>query len=62
MEQAIDRLDETVQHLTLRRNALHQERIVDEIELMLAAAMASRAQLAGAGPMARHAASRETRR
>jgi hypothetical protein len=62
MEQAIDHLDETVQHLTLRRNALHQERFVEEIELMLAAAMVSQAQLAGAGPMARHAASQETRR
>lgn len=36
MEQALDRLDDTLQRLALRRNALRQERIVEEIEVMLA--------------------------
>jgi hypothetical protein len=62
MEQAIDHLDETLERLTLRCNALHQERIVEEIDVRLAAATTSQAQLAGASPMARHAASQEMRR
>jgi F-type H+-transporting ATPase subunit gamma len=40
MENALDRLDETLARLALRRNALRQERIVDEIEVMLSSAMA----------------------
>jgi F-type H+-transporting ATPase subunit gamma len=40
MEQALDRVDESLQRLVLRRNALRQERIVEEIEVMLASAMA----------------------
>lgn len=51
MEQAIDRLDETLRHLALRRNALRQERIVEEIEVMLSSAMAGEAR-AGAGALA----------
>jgi F-type H+-transporting ATPase subunit gamma len=39
MEQALDRVDETLQQLALRRNALRQERIVEEIEVMLSSAM-----------------------
>lgn len=53
MEQAIDRLDDTLQGLTLRRNALRQERIVEEIEVMLANAMAGQTPMEAAGPMAR---------
>lgn len=40
MEHALDRLDETLARLALRRNALRQERIVEEIEVMLSSAMA----------------------
>jgi len=40
MEHALDRLDETLAHLALKRNALRQERIVEEIEVMLSSAMA----------------------
>jgi F-type H+-transporting ATPase subunit gamma len=36
MEQAIDRLDETLAELALRRNAMRQEQIIEEIEIMLA--------------------------
>ena len=35
MEHALDRLDETVGHLALERNALRQEKIVEEIEVIL---------------------------
>ena len=41
MEHALDRLDQTLQHLVLRRNALRQERIVEEIEVMLSSASAA---------------------
>ena len=40
MEHALDRLDETLARLALKRNALRQERIVEEIEVMLSSAMA----------------------
>jgi F-type H+-transporting ATPase subunit gamma len=40
MEQALDRLDETIAALRLKRNALRQERIVEEIEVILASEMA----------------------
>lgn len=40
MEHAIDRLDETLARLALRRNALRQERIIEEIEVMLASEQA----------------------
>jgi len=49
MEQAIDRLDDTLQRLALRRNALRQERIVEEIEVMLASAMATAARVERVG-------------
>jgi F-type H+-transporting ATPase subunit gamma len=35
MEHAINRLDETLAHLALERNALRQEKIVEEIEVIL---------------------------
>ena len=35
MEHALDRLDETVARLALERNALRQEKIVEEIEVIL---------------------------
>lgn len=35
MENALDRLDETLAALTLKKNALRQEQIVEEIEVML---------------------------
>lgn len=41
MEQAIERLDQTLAQLALRRNALRQERIVEEIEVMLGNALAA---------------------
>ncbi|MDE2300836.1 MAG: F0F1 ATP synthase subunit gamma [Burkholderiales bacterium] len=40
MENALERLDQTLARLRLRRNALRQERVVEEIEVMLANAMA----------------------
>lgn len=40
MELAIDRLDETLARAALKRNALRQEKIVEEIEGMLSSAMA----------------------
>ncbi|MCW5659987.1 MAG: F0F1 ATP synthase subunit gamma [Burkholderiaceae bacterium] len=40
MERALDRLDQTLARLALRRNALRQERIVEEIEVILSSAMA----------------------
>lgn len=40
MERALDRLDQTLARLALKRNALRQERIVEEIEIMLSSAMA----------------------
>lgn len=40
MEQALDRLDETIAQLALKRNALRQEKIVEEIEVILASEMA----------------------
>lgn len=41
MENAIDRLDENLERLKLRHNALRQERIVEEIEVILAAEQAA---------------------
>jgi F-type H+-transporting ATPase subunit gamma len=40
MEQALDRLDETIDRLALKRNALRQEQIVEEIEVILSSEMA----------------------
>ena len=40
MEHALDRLAETLGRLALKRNALRQERIVEEIEVMLSSAIA----------------------
>ena len=42
MEQALDRLDETIDRLALKRNALRQEKIVEEIEVILSSEMAFR--------------------
>ena len=41
MENALDRLGQTLERLALRRNALRQEIIVEEIEVMLSSAMAA---------------------
>ena len=41
MDHALDRLDTTLLELTRRRNALRQERIVEEIEVMLSSATAA---------------------
>lgn len=35
MEQALNRLDETIANLTLKRNAMRQEKIIEEIEMIL---------------------------
>lgn len=40
MEHALDRLDETLAHLALKRNALRQEKIVEEIEVILSSQQA----------------------
>lgn len=40
MERALSRLDETIAHLAIRRNALRQEKIVEEIEVILSSAQA----------------------
>ena len=40
MENALSRLDETLAGLALKRNALRQEKIVEEIEVMLSGKMA----------------------
>ena len=40
MEQALDRLDETLSRLALQRNALRQEKIVEEIEVILSSQQA----------------------
>jgi F-type H+-transporting ATPase subunit gamma len=40
MERALDRLDETVARLALKRNALRQEKIVEEIEVILSSEQA----------------------
>jgi len=40
MEHALDRLDETVDALALERNALRQEKIVEEIEIILSSEQA----------------------
>jgi F-type H+-transporting ATPase subunit gamma len=40
MDHALDRLDETLTRLNIRRSALRQERIVEEIEVILASASA----------------------
>ena len=40
MEHALDRLDETLAHLATKRNALRQEKIVEEIEVILSSEMA----------------------
>ncbi len=42
MEQALERLDETIDSLALKRNALRQEKIVEEIEVILCSEMAFR--------------------
>jgi F-type H+-transporting ATPase subunit gamma len=48
MEAALDRLDETLGKLALQRNALRQERIVEEIAVMLSNAMSSELRAHGA--------------
>jgi F-type H+-transporting ATPase subunit gamma len=40
MENALDRLDETIARLALKRNALRQEKIVEEIEVILSSQQA----------------------
>jgi len=40
MEHALDRLDETIGRLALKRNALRQEKIVEEIEVILSSEQA----------------------
>ena len=40
MEHALDRLDETLVHLVIKRNALRQEKIVEEIEVILSSEQA----------------------
>jgi len=40
MEHALDRLNETIDHLALKRNALRQEKIVEEIEVILSSQQA----------------------
>lgn len=40
MEHAVDRLDETLARLALKRNALRQEKIVEEIEVILSSEQA----------------------
>ncbi len=40
MEHALDRLDEALAHLVTRRNALRQEKIVEEIEVILSSGQA----------------------
>jgi F-type H+-transporting ATPase subunit gamma len=40
MEQALDRLEDTIDQLAVKRNALRQEKIVEEIEVILASEMA----------------------
>lgn len=40
MQQAIERLEQTMAQLALRRNSLRQERIVEEIEVLLSSEMA----------------------
>jgi F-type H+-transporting ATPase subunit gamma len=40
MERALDRLDQTIARLALKRNALRQERIVEEIEVILSSVQA----------------------
>jgi F0F1-type ATP synthase gamma subunit len=40
MEQALDRLDEAIDRLALKRNALRQEKIVEEIEVILSSQQA----------------------
>jgi len=42
MEHALDRLDETIARLALKRNALRQAKIVEEIEVILSGEMAFR--------------------
>lgn len=42
MEHALDRLDETLGRLAIKRNALRQEKIVEEIEVILSSEMAFR--------------------
>lgn len=44
MEHALDRLDETIARLALKRNALRQEKIVEEIEVILSSEMTFRDQ------------------
>jgi len=45
MENALSRLDETLAGLALKRNALRQEKIVEEIEVMLAGKLAFSSQV-----------------
>jgi F-type H+-transporting ATPase subunit gamma len=40
MEHALNRLDETAARLALKRNALRQEKIVEEIEVILSSEQA----------------------
>lgn len=42
MDNALDRLDETLAHMAIKRNALRQEKIVEEIEVILSSEMALR--------------------
>ena len=49
MEHALDRLNETVARLALKRNALRQEKIVEEIEVILSSELAFSARGEGGG-------------
>jgi len=40
LERALDRLDEAVARLAVKRNALRQEKIVEEIEVILSSEQA----------------------
>lgn len=40
MEQALNRLDETISNLNLKRNAMRQEKIIEEIEVILSSQQA----------------------
>lgn len=42
MEHALDRLDETLAHMAIKRNALRQEKVVEEIEVILSSEIALR--------------------
>jgi F-type H+-transporting ATPase subunit gamma len=53
MENALDRLEDTLRQLVLRRNSLRQELIVEEIEVLLSSAMASESRGEGAHSLGR---------